>query len=417
MAGFFMLLGDILDENNKVISTASEILCDLCRYGIYSTNLHVNKDSDRWSKQKISVFTDYLSMREGDYIFFFTNRKIYGVGKLVKVGDSCVHWAFKGANKPIAYSEKNITRTKLFNTILPDNRCVCFFKPLQYFKHAIDMDEALTSYPDSFKSLRVIEGRSFIKMDDEEATALFSVMSKRNSTDSESNEADWIPPVFDDSKHKLALKRIKANKSYYEFNTASFLSDFSVIDNDMISEEMAIEAALVECLNKNTNKILGEVSYVSHQVTASPAKPVGYMELMDVFGYTTSKFLIENAVPIQFSINQFFVAEVKRGTLYLEYSRKKEPKYVRDNKAAANQLMKYVDWIANNYASGKYPMVKGILVANDFDAKFIDYCRKLCVRNYNDGYRNPTPSIWNKIILLKYSFDGAHIKFKNVPLE
>ena len=44
MAGFFMLLGDILDENNKVISTASEILYDLCRYGIYSTNLHVNKE-------------------------------------------------------------------------------------------------------------------------------------------------------------------------------------------------------------------------------------------------------------------------------------------------------------------------------------------------------------------------------------
>ena len=392
MAGFFVVLGDIKDKDGKVITTAQDTLITLFSYGIYSTNLNVSKDSSKWSKNKLSVFTDYLSMRPGDYIFFFTDRKIYGVGKLVNIENGCVHWSYNGANKPILYSESSIAKTKLFDIITPDNRCVCFFEPLKYFPKAIDMDEALTSYPNSFKALRVIQKRSFIKMDDEEAQALFSVLSRNNQTTAENELKDWIPPEFDDSKHKSARKKIKENKKIYTFDSSSMLSGLPENKDQRISEEMAIEAALVECLNNNTIDFFGEVSYVSHQVTASPAKPVDYMELMDVFGYTTCKFLVENTVPIQFAINQFFIAELKTGSLYLAHNRKTEPKRVTECKAAANQLMKYVDWVANNYASGRYQMIKGVLVANDFDSEFIEYCQKLCVRNYNEGYRNPTPS-------------------------
>ena len=62
---------------------------------------------------------------------------------------------------------------------------------------------------------------------------------------------------------------------------------------------MALEAAVVDTLATNKNTVLGEWDYISHQVIASPFKPIDYMDKIDVFGYryikgykTKSKFLI-----------------------------------------------------------------------------------------------------------------------------
>lgn len=415
MAGFFIVLGDIKDENGKVITSAMQVLNELCTYGYYSTNLSVNSGTKKWSKTKTATFADYYSMRAGDYIFFFFNRKIYGVGELAEISESkdCKYWSYKNASKPTTY----IKEFPIIDDVKPENRCICFFKPIKYFSYAIDMDEALTTYPDSFKSLRVIQGRSFIKMDDEEAQALFAVLTKHNDTICDES-VDWTPPEFDDSKHNTAENRISSNPDYYNFTIESLLSNFEVRNENGISEEMAIEAALIECLNSGKSTIFDRITYVSHQVSASPAKPVEYMEWMDIFGYKTSQPLIEKSIPILFAINQYYVIEIKRDSLSLEHHRTREPKRVTEHKAVANQLMKYVDWVAKNYASGKYPMVKGIIVANDFDEKFIQYCKKMCVRNYNSGYRESTPSVWDNYELIKYSFDGQTITFDKVfPVE
>ncbi len=56
-------------------------------------------------KYKISTYADYLSMREGDYIFFFTDRKIYGVGKLTNLVNDCKYWLFDGANIAKPFSD------------------------------------------------------------------------------------------------------------------------------------------------------------------------------------------------------------------------------------------------------------------------------------------------------------------------
>ena len=105
---------------------------------------------------------------------------------------------------------------------------------------------------------------------------------------------------------------------------------------------------------------------------------------------------------------------MKKDLLYAKSKRSpqngKDTKKVRDAKAVAHQLMKYVDWVTKTYANGKYPMVKGIIVANDFDEKFIEYCQTHCVRNYNSGYRDSTPDVWHEIELIKYSFDDKEKK-------
>lgn len=411
MAGFFIVLGDIKDESGKVTKSAMNILNELCTFGYYSTNLNMNSGTKIWAKIKVSTFTDYYSMRTGDYIFFFFNRKIYGVGELTNIDntDDCKFWAYENANIPTTKS----VSSPIFDGIDLGNRCVCFFKPIKLFSYAIDMDEALTTYPNAFKSIRVIQGRSFIKIDDEEAQALYATITKSNLACS-GKSVDWIPPTFDTSKHIIASNRFNKNPNYYSFTIESLLSNFMIRGVDGINEEMAIEAAAVECLNTGSSVALNKLSYVSHQVSASPAKPVEYMEWMDVFGYTTESSLMSKAISISFAIDQYYVIEIKRDALKLNHNRKKEPKWVKSNKAVAHQLMKYVDWTAKNYASGKYPMVKGVIIANDFDDNFIDYCKKNCIRNYNSGYRDAMPSVWNDIELIKYSFNGHIITFEKV---
>lgn len=416
MAGFFIVLADEKDrESNRVLKSAKQILYDLCKYGYYSTNLPLNNGVQKWSKPKTATFADYFSMREGDYIFFFFDRKIYGVGKLTNLSElnDCKFWTYKDANFPAT----SVVSLPLFEEIKLENRCVCFFEPITFFSHAIDMDEALTTYPKSFKSLRVIQGRSFIKMDDEEAQALYAVLEKSNSVLINS-AADWNPPEFDNSKQQLAKSKIDFNPSIYDFSIGALLTNFPqyLVDNnrDGIQEEMAIEAALIDILNRGGSEIFGKLDYVSHQVSASPAKPVEYMEWMDVFGYKTSQSLVSMSIPTMFAISDYYVFEIKRGSLKLEHRGSRETNQIKERKTVANQLMKYVDWIANNYASGKYLMVNGVIIAKEFDREFINYCKEKCIRNYNSGYRNSVPSTWDKIKLIKYSFDGNSISFELV---
>ncbi len=410
MAGFFIVLGDTYDENNKLSRHAIDTLKDLCQYGYYSTNLPTKENTTQWSGFHLSVFADYFSMQSGDYVFFFLKRKIYGVGKLISIGENsdCKFWSYRSANLPQTACVEN----PLFDETEPQNRCVCLFEPIEYYPCAIDMDEALTAFPASFKTLRVIEQRSFVKLDDEEAQALFAILSKRNQSTHEDRH-DWEPPEFDNKKHKLALQRIKQNPAMYQFTAESIFSQFDVYNKDGISPEMAVEAALVAELNSG-NSPLFDLTYVSHQVSASPAKPVKYMEWMDVFGYHAAPSLLEQRIPLHFAIDKYYVFELKKDSLKLHYNRKEEPQTVKDRKAVANQLMKYVDWVTKTFASGNYPMVKGVIIANDFDQEFIEYCRKNCVRNFNNGYRDSTPDKWHEIELIKYSFDGKKITFTRV---
>ena len=278
------------------------------------------------------------------------------------------------------------------------------------------MDEALTSYPASFKSLRVIQNRTFIKLDDEEADALFAVLNRKNVSTEKNDHNDWIPPIFDESMHNIAKTKISTHSEYYSFNIKSLLVNYECWEGNGIREEMVIEAAVIDALTKKENNLVfDKLAYVSHQVSASPAKPVEYMEWMDIFGYSVSDYLIEQKIPIVFAINQYYVIEIKRDALALPAPKRgKETAQIRKNKAVANQLMKYVDWVAKNYASGNYPMVKAILIANDFDAAFVDYCKKMCIRNYNNGYRESTPAVWENFELIKYSFDGTNITFEKI---
>lgn len=410
MAGFFIVLGDIKDDSNRVVKSAKDVFVDLFRTGMYGTNLRLQNNSvdSMWSNVKEATFADYYSMRAGDLLFFFFNRQIYGVARLKNIGVDCKYWGFDGANRPVVYTDNDIAASRLTNTITPQNRCVCFFEPVELFEHAVDMDEALMAYPTSFKSLRVIQDRSFIKLDDEESLALLAVLKRKNESVLPGATPDVRYEAFDSACHDAALQKVRTSDCYY-FTARSLLSNYRVWKDTGIQHEMAIEAALVDNLTRQSSPAFEKLDYVSHQVSASPAKPVEYMEWIDVFGYKVSSELSALGVPIQFAIDKYYVIEIKRDDLFLP-----RPNRGKEVKAVANQLMKYVDWVAKNHANGSYPMVKGIVVAKNFDDGFIEYCKTVCLRNYNNGYRDATPAVWDTFELIKYSFDGKDISFEKV---
>lgn len=239
MAGYLFLLGKIEDANGKVIKNANAIYNEVFSTGIYSTRMHLENTlkSGNWSKSKAkeSTFTDYLGMKENDYVFFFFDREIHGMGKLVNVGKDCKYWGYIGANKPEAYSENQIEDVKLFPDITPDNRCVCFFKPvIETYNASVDMDEALTSYPNAFKSLRVVDGRSFIKMDDEESFALAALIRRQTGFSK--------TIVFDDQIHRRVYEKVSKEKQYF-LTAKSILQTYPIVNKDGICSEQMVEAA------------------------------------------------------------------------------------------------------------------------------------------------------------------------------
>lgn len=409
MAGYLIFLGDIRDDKGHLIRSAKDTHRDLCRDGIYSTRLALGQSTKdgMWAITKEKTFTDYFGMKTGDLVFFFYDRMIYGVSRLVDIGGDCKSWCYQDAWKPTFRDQASIDPTKIYPACVPEDRCVCFFEPYpEYYKLGIDMDEALCAYPSAFKALRVIEGISFIRMDDEEASALVALLTKKNI---------GVAPdrLFDPSVHTTIAGKITFDPSY-RMTSSSVLSNYAVVDVDKISHEQMVEGALIEALTNGRDRdVLGKWDYVCHQVSASPAKPVGYMEWMDVFGYHVSEELA-GKVPVQFAIDKYMVIEIKANQLFCRSKSGKETNATLACKAVVTQLMKYVDWIAKTYAGGSYPMVDAMIVANGFDEEFVEYFKANAIRNYNKGYREATPAIWDQIKLIKYSFDGSKIGFEQV---
>lgn len=141
--------------------------------GTYSTNL--SEPNGKW-------MIHHEGMKEGDNIYFFIKRKIYGIGRIKKIQFDCKFLNYIGGDIPEKISEKEYEkRTPLLTNGTSNNRCFCVFEPSPYFfKNGIDMDDALNSNPAAFKMLRAMWKVSFIKIDDNENQALIDIILKRN---------------------------------------------------------------------------------------------------------------------------------------------------------------------------------------------------------------------------------------------
>lgn len=384
MAGYLILL----DESTP----AEEIFAS----GVYSTAVsapHGKGKARRWLTHHEATLADYLGMRHGDWIFFFTNRRIYGVGQLIAIRGHCAFQNFPGACSPLVDAPSDHDRLLWIppeESDVSSHRWLCTFVPAPILlPNPVDMDDALSSNPGAFKSLRVIWKRSFIKMDDVESQALVDILARRNQDALE----DYQDPVRTPIETHERISR--------KFSSDHILSASDVLrscaeGDGAVGHEMAVEAGLVEALTRDdpaVRSVFGSWDYVSHQVHASPFKPVDYMDKIDVFGYRRLR-------PFG-SIGSYLIAEIKKGVA---------------TSADVHQLIKYVDWVAHNHCGGDYSLIDAFLVAHSFDSDAASARDRDGVRSFTVGSRPVIAQVWSKLRLVRYEFDLSSSRLEFSPV-
>ncbi len=375
MAGYLITLND------------ESALSEIVKGGFYSTIMN----SPRYASFGVShegTFADYLSMKAGDLIFFFVKRKVYGCGRLVNIGKDCKYLNYTKASIPNGDRTNSYDTTRLLETGSSKNRCFCTFEPYPaFFKKGIDMDAILQNKDNPFRSVRTLWKLSFIKMDDEESNSLFRVLIKANEDNIDDPETHFL---FDQTFH-MRLSRLALYD--YRLKRQALISSCTDEVSGHVKHEMALEAALCDILTSDNRSPFGKWDYVSHQVAASPFKPVDYMDKMDIFGY--------RYIPGYDVKSKYLIAELKKDIA---------------SKDIVEQIMKYVDWVSNEYAHKDYSMIEAYIVAADFDEEVKTLVREYCIRNFTKGFRPTEFCVWNNLKMVKYKIVDDDVVFSVVEI-
>jgi hypothetical protein len=365
----------------------------LCREGVYGTIFKPELDpptrkwdpGGTWHQVYVATLGDYVTMQPGDAVYFFSNRNIYGIGRLTEVGGDCRHLNFPQASEARAFNYGQV-KDDLLNDHGASSvrqRWLCTFVPDPlWFRDGVDMDDLLSSDPGAFRMLRAMHRRSFIKFDDDEAQAFRNMLLRRNEHVLAAATGPDVLEFSPASHDALAAKRTRA----YDLSLAPVLEPLA--RGAQLSQEMAVEVALLDHLRRRevaTREIFGHWDYLSHQVLASPFKPLDYADMMDVFGYR----YVSGHAP---TISRYLVAEVKRG---------------RATVTDVEQTLRYVDWVKDEYAQGDYSMIEAFLVASTFTDDALERLEKVAVRSFTVERRPPRTEHWRGLRLVRYRYDNA----------
>ncbi len=381
MAGYIMSLKKPKSKKIPITQPLEEGI----KKGVYSTKLS-KPENNIWKIHHEATIADYATMKEGDNIYFFINRKIYGIGRLKNIKNDCKFSNYLDSSKPTNSRYKDIKNELLadFGEESADNRWICIFEPNPYFFiQGVDMDDVLAYNPSKFKMLRAFSKLSFIKIDDEENKALRDIILMHNENCLNMPNSNDIFS-FDNTIHVQITSKLKKNN--YKLNMEDILNVCS--NSNSLEHEMALEAGtLYQLANNDTNTIntFGEWDYISHQVIASPFKPLEYVDKMDIFGY--------KYIPgFPGTISKYLLVELKKGLALIE---------------DIEQVMKYVDWINQEYSFGNYSMINAFLVAKSIDKSVIETRDSLARRNYLIGRRPAKSAVWSNLKLVEYKFDAS----------
>lgn len=354
------------------------------RYGFFTPlAIPITKDDmtprKRKARTKIlaATFADLVTMEPGDNIYFLSNRKIYGIGTAVKVGPSCKYDNYSDASALIP--DCQLGPTDYLTTPNTQARWVCLFEPAPYFfRKAADMDDILRFRPQAFKMLRAFEGLSFVKVDDEENRALKEYISLINEAAYDDIAAQVFS--FDDKMHKRLESLPLSN---YVMDISKSLH--SPENREYALSEMLIEALLLQELRTGSS-VLGKWDYLTHQVIASPFKPLKYIDKIDVFGY---RFSVRYCGSPKL-ITKFLLIELKKGLI---------------NRTALEQTMQYVDWICSEYASGDYSRIEAYVVGERSVSNIDSIMQEACVRSFICETHPAVPAQWSNLKLVHYSLE------------
>lgn len=181
--------------------------------------------------------------------------------------------------------------------------------------------------------IRAMEGVSFIKIDDEENRALKEFIYLSNREDISSKYG------YDSAEQQSRVSFIKRLDAY-KVNLAIINKQHAEPDGTL-KPEMMVEANVIDRLNKEG------WDYVSHQVVASPFKPITWMKKMDVFAYR----YLEGYSDLPKPIEKYLVVEIKKD---------------KGDEDTVMQVMHYVDWICKEYANGDYGRISAEIVCSGY---------------------------------------------------
>jgi hypothetical protein len=354
--------------------------------GHYSTRIRAPKG--HWSIPAEGTLADFVTMTPGDNVYFFIKRRIYGVGELVDIAGSCRHLNYPQALSPTVPEYAHVRDQLVFDEGVDSlaQRWICFFKPSpSFFTDGVDMDDVLSSNPSVFRMLRAMWKLSFIKFDDEENRAFRDAVLKANQDLlARPTGLDGIWHDEHTQVHEALLPKLSSGE--YDLSAAPIAE--LCADGTQLRHEMAIEAAALDQIQHGEESAIatfGRWDYLSHQVVASPFKPIDYMDKMDLFGYR----FIPNFRP---TISKFLVGEIKAGAAHVE---------------DVDQLLKYVDWVKDEYAHGDYSMIIAFLVAHEFDDACLAHITEQGQRMYTYQRRPARTVTWQDLRPVRYSHVGA----------
>ena len=353
------------------------------RNGLFSARVPADLSSSMSRQVVASVLCDYLSMKPGDNVYFLSKRKIYGVGKLVVLPGSskCILKNYPSAHQLVTFSEIPEGEYSLAESD-PTYRWLCFFEPEeQFFRNGVDMDDVLGYRPQSFRMLRAFQDRSFIKIDDEENRALKEYLYLANQTATE------IFEFYADEHRRIAAIDV-APYTVSAQETIAQMHD----DTGEIALEMLVEAAVIEELQKS-NGVFGEWDYVSHQVIASPFKPISYIDKIDVFAYRLLQRYPGEVKPIE----RYLIIELKKGIA---------------NHDTVLQAMRYVDWVCKEYAAGDYSRIEAKIIAHSYRRNVNRNREEDCTRHFITTTHPIVSEKWDNLKLYRYELaDDSSITF------
>ena len=345
-----------------------------------ATDRQIRSGIKVWS----AIFGDMVTMSPGDNVYFLSDRKIYGVGRLVCVGSDCKYDNYPGASR--LSLDPEIDPDSFLTTRSPQARWVALFEPAPYFfRNGADMDDILRYRPNSFRMLRAFQGVSFIKIDDEENRALkeyISLINEGRYDDIENNTFAFSTDVHE------RLRQSDLTGYVMDISSALLFNEHK----DYVISEMFIEASLLQALSRNKESVLGHWDYLTQQLIASPFKPLAYIDKIDIYGY-------------KFSVD--YPGEPKLITKYLVIEIKKD----KINKAAVEQAMQYVDWVCREYASGDYSKISAFAVGagavNNIDAVIEEKCQRRFIARSHPAVSEQ----WNDFKVVQYVITDSGVVF------
>ena len=248
------------------------------------------------------------------------------------------------------------------------------------------MDDVLRYRPRAFKVLRAFEGLSFIKIDDEENRALREFISLVNESSYDNIDENVFP--FNNGTHSRLLAE---DLTAFTMNINKALSNAE--NREYVFSEMFIEGALLQGLSTGTTTAMGQWDYLTHQLIASPFKPLQYIDKIDIFGYRFSQHYQDEPK----LITKYLLVEMKKDTI---------------NRAALEQTMQYVDWVCKEYASGDYSKIEAFVVGDHAVHNIGNAIADICQRSYIVETHPAKPERWNNLKVVQYSVEGGAVRFE-----